>query len=99
MRKVDFFEQLYIRALPNPKACSRPLSHAIDGKYGCFLKRRAEEGAGSMGEMMPAEENLGRQDTKAVLDEVLDPQFLLEPGDHRLTEDAMGARKGLHAGQ
>src|SRR5689334_14479243 len=52
-----------------------------------------------MREMMLAEKNFGRRDAEPFLDEMLNPQLVAEPGDHRIAENPMGTRKGLHARQ
>ena len=99
MRKANLFEQLDLGSLSDSKAGRCPLSHAVDGEYGRLLKRGAEKRAGRMGEVMLAEEDLGWWDAKLSLDKVLDPELVSEPSDHGFPEDAVGAGKGLQAGQ
>jgi hypothetical protein len=52
-----------------------------------------------VGEVVLAEQNPGRWHSEPSLNEVLDPELISQPADHRLPEDVMRAGKGLHAGQ
>ena len=98
MGEANLFEQLYLGAVSYPKARSRPLAHAVHRENRRFFKRGTEKGAGSVGEMMLAEKNFGGRHAEPFLNEVLDPEFITEPGNHRLAEDPVRAGKGLHAG-
>src|SRR3990172_4182167 len=49
--------------------------------------------------MMFAEKDLGGWNPQTVLDQVLDPELVSEPGDHRFPKHFVRAWKCLHAGQ
>ena len=99
MGKADFLEQVDLCPLSNPETGRGPFANAIDRKDRRFVKWRAQEGAGRVGKMVLAEEDFPPGDTKLVLDQVPDPEFVAEPGQHRFAKDAQRAGKGLHAGE
>src|SRR2546422_8695087 len=97
MREANLFQELNLRTSSDPNASCCPFSDTIDGQYCSLLKRGAEEGARSVREVVLAEENLRRGYTEPFLNQVLDPELVTKPGDHRLPEDPVRAGKSLHA--
>src|SRR5438093_13401958 len=76
MGEAYFLMQFYICALSYPEACGCPFPYTIDSEYVRFLEWGTQECAGSMGEMVLAEENFLRGNTKPFLDEMLDPELV-----------------------
>ncbi len=81
--------------LPDSPGCRRPLADPIDGQDRRLLEGGAEERAGGVGEVMLNEQDLPFGDPQLLPDQRLDPELLMEPGDHRLTEDLVGLRARL----
>ena len=68
-------------------------------RIGRLVEGRAEERAGRVRQVMLAEQDAVRRHAEARLQQVLDPQLVAEPGDHRLAEDFVRPGEHLHARQ
>ncbi len=80
--------------------CGRgPFADAVNRQDGGLFVRRAEESAGCVRKMMIYKENLVCRQVELADQEALDPQFLIEPGNHGLAKDHVGARHGLQNAQ
>ena len=95
MRKPDLVRQGSTCSLADANRRRRPLADAVDGEDGGPVKRRAEEGAGRVRQVMRHEQNPIGVDAERLADAVLHPELVEQPRGHRLAEDARRAwRRG-----
>jgi hypothetical protein len=97
VRKTDLPGEPDLAPSSHAEACGGPFADAIDGQDRGFVVRRAEEGAGRVRQVMLAEQDLLGRDAESFLDQLLDPELVAEPGDHRFAEQWVRARNLLKA--
>ena len=71
-----------------------PFANAVHGQDRRLVKGRGIERAGGVREVVLGKEDPIRGHADLGLEVALDPQLLVEPGDHRLSKDRVGVRKG-----
>src|SRR5215471_21638441 len=94
---MDLFEDFELISAAAGDGRSGPFAHAVHGKHGGFVKRRAEECAGGMALVMLGEEELLRSG-RTVSAELLDQHVLLKelfanPHGNRHAERLQSARR------
>src|SRR5262245_56004702 len=93
MRKMLFVCQFYLVSAPLAKTPCRPLTCAIKGENGCFLKRRWIKSAGSMRFMVFHEyETFSVGVFETFLHFPSEMQFLIHPNGHGSQEGRKSLR-------
>jgi hypothetical protein len=85
-------------ALPDAHGPGGPLAGAVDGEDRRVVVRRGEVARRRVRHVVVGEDDLLRVDPELLLQQVLHPQLLREPGVHRLAEDGPRSRERRERG-